>query len=158
MHAVCGYPVKSTWINSIKAGNYVVWPMLTECNVARYFPNTNETPKGHLNQSRNNARSTKPKSTLLKVPKTETIQGHKSCDVYTSVYEVRNTVFSDQTRQFPTHPQQGNKYIMVMVEIGRNAILVKPINNFKYEELMQAYRTIILRLKRAGIIPKKHII
>ena len=61
MHAVCGYPVKSTWIKAIKAGNYVGWPMLTERNVKKYYPETNETPKGHLNQARKNVRSTKPK-------------------------------------------------------------------------------------------------
>jgi hypothetical protein len=35
MHAVCEYPVKSTWLKAIKAGNYVSWMMLTECNVQR---------------------------------------------------------------------------------------------------------------------------
>ena len=52
MHAVCGYPVKSTWIKAIKAGSYVICPMLTERNVSRYYPETNKTPKGHMNQSR----------------------------------------------------------------------------------------------------------
>ena len=52
MYAVYGYPVNSTWIKSIKAGNYVEFPMLTKHNVARYYPETNKTPKGHLNQSR----------------------------------------------------------------------------------------------------------
>ena len=33
MHAVCGYPVKSTWLKAIKAGNFVGWPLLTEQNV-----------------------------------------------------------------------------------------------------------------------------
>ena len=27
-HTVCGYPVKSTWIKAIKAGNFTGWPML----------------------------------------------------------------------------------------------------------------------------------
>jgi len=36
MHAICGYPVKSTWLKAIKAGNYVGWPMLNECNVQKY--------------------------------------------------------------------------------------------------------------------------
>ena len=129
MHALCGYPVNSTWIKTIKAGSYVVWPMLTENNVARYYPDTNETPKRHLNQSRKNVRSTKPKRTALEVPKTATLQGHKARDVYTSMYEVRKNFFSEQTWQFPTYLQQGNKYIMVMVEIDRNAIQVKSINN-----------------------------
>jgi hypothetical protein len=42
MHAVCGYPVKLTWLKAIKAGNYIGWPMLTERNVQKYYP---ETPK-----------------------------------------------------------------------------------------------------------------
>ena len=52
MHAVCGYPVKSTLIKDIKAGNYAGWLMITDSNVDRYYPETNDTPKGHLNQSR----------------------------------------------------------------------------------------------------------
>eukprot|EP00804_Cyclotella_cryptica_P028235 CCRYP_014585-RA/>CCRYP_014585-RA protein AED:0.40 eAED:0.48 QI:0/0/0/1/1/1/2/0/278 len=38
MHAVCGYPVKSTWLKAIKAGNFVGWPLLTEANVKKYYP------------------------------------------------------------------------------------------------------------------------
>ena len=62
MHAVCGYPVKSTWIKAIKAGNFVGWPLLTEKNVAKYYPDTDETPKGHLNQTRK--MSAPPNTTL----------------------------------------------------------------------------------------------
>jgi hypothetical protein len=35
-------------------------PLLTEQNVKKYYPETTETPKGHLNQSWKNLRSTKP--------------------------------------------------------------------------------------------------
>ena len=50
MHAVCGYPVKSTWLKAIKAGIFVEWPLLTAKNVSNYYyPETNGTPKGHLN-------------------------------------------------------------------------------------------------------------
>jgi hypothetical protein len=38
MHAVCRYPVKLTWLKAIKAGNYIGWPMLAECNVNKYYP------------------------------------------------------------------------------------------------------------------------
>ena len=119
---------------------------------------TNETPKGYLNQSRKNFSSAKPKRTPLEVPNTATLQGRNVHDVYTRVYEVRNTVFSEQTGQFPTRLQRGNKYIMVMVDINRNAILVEPIKSRKDVDLTQAYQTIILRLRRAVIIPRKHIL
>ena len=64
MHTVCGYPVKSTWIKAIKAGNFTGLPMLNKRNVAKYYPETTETPKGHLNQTRKNVRSNKPKKSL----------------------------------------------------------------------------------------------
>ena len=44
---------------------------------------------------------------------------------------------------------------MVMVEIDSNAILVEPIKNRKDEELMQAYIAMMLRLRQAGMIPRK---
>ena len=33
MHAVCGYPAKSTWIKAIRANNFAGWPLLTVKNV-----------------------------------------------------------------------------------------------------------------------------
>ena len=79
-------------------------------------------------------------------------------DVYTKVCDVRNTVFSDQTDQFPTRSKRGNNYIMVMVEIESNAILVEPIKNRTDAELTRAYHAMMLRLKQAGILPQKHIL
>ena len=61
MHAVCGYPVRSTWLKAIKAGNYLGWPMLTECSAQKYYPEAIKTAKGHLHQTRKNVRSTKEK-------------------------------------------------------------------------------------------------
>jgi hypothetical protein len=63
MHAVCGYPVKATWLKAIAAGNFIGWPLLTVQNVKKYYPETTETPKGHLNQTRKNVRSTKEMET-----------------------------------------------------------------------------------------------
>ena len=60
MHAVCGYPVKSTWLKAIRNNHYVGWPMLTVRNVEKHFPETVETPRGHLNKIPGGIRSTKP--------------------------------------------------------------------------------------------------
>ncbi len=57
---------------------------------------------------------------------------------------VRKTMFSNQTGQFPTRSQQGNKYIMVMVEIDSNAILVQPMKSRKDEEMIRAYNALLL--------------
>jgi hypothetical protein len=83
MHAICGYPVKLTWLKAIKAGNYVGWLMLNKRNVQKYYPKTNETPKGHLNQTRKNVQSTKEKSAPLETCNTSQLHGKKVQDVYT---------------------------------------------------------------------------
>ncbi len=70
----------------------------------------------------------------------------------------RETMFSNQTGQFPTQSLQGTKYIMVMVEINSNAILMEPMKNRKDAKMIQAYSALLLWLKRAGIVPKKHIL
>ena len=41
---------------------------------------------------------------------------------------------------------------MVMVKIDSNAILVEPLKSRKDPELARAYRAMMLRLKRAGIV------
>eukprot|EP00956_Cyclotella_meneghiniana_P024798 scaffold50421_cov81-Cyclotella_meneghiniana.AAC.3 len=158
MHAVCGYPVKSTWIKAIKAGNFVGWPLLNEKNVNKYYPETTETDKGHMNQTRKNVRSTKPKATPLETSNTTSLRGKKMQDVYFKTYDPRETIFSDQTGKFPTQSQRNNKYIMVMVEIDSNAILVEPMTSKKDKEMIRAYDSLILRLKRAGSVPKKHVL
>jgi hypothetical protein len=158
MHAVCVYPVKLTWLKAIKASNYVGWPMLNEHNVEKYYPESIETPKGHLNQTRKNVQSTKEKSAPLETCNTSQLCGKKVQDVYTKTYRVCKTMFSNQTGQFPTRSQQGNKYIMVMVEIDSNAILIEPMKSRKDEEMIRAYNALLLRLKQAGIVPKKHVL
>jgi hypothetical protein len=157
MHTVCGYPVKLTWLKAIKVENYVSRSMLTECNVQKYYPNTIKTAKGHLNQTRKNERSTKVKATPLETCNTSHLHGKKVRNVYTQMYMVRKTMFSE-TGQFPIQSHCGNKYIMVMVEINSNAILVEPIMNHKNAKMIGAYNALLLQLKWAGIVPKKYVL
>jgi len=67
-------------------------------------------------------------------------------------------MFSDQTGQFPTQSQGGNKYIMVMVEIDSNRILVKPMKSHKDAEMIREYDALLQQLKRVGIVQQKHVL
>ena len=60
LHAAAGFPVKSTWLAAIKAGNYASWPGLTFTNASKYCPHSVETLMGHTKQTRSGVRSTKP--------------------------------------------------------------------------------------------------
>ncbi len=157
MHAVCGYPVKSMWMRATRAGNYVGWPMLTEQNVSKYYPELDKTLKGHMNQARKNVRSTKVKRAPLELAEYPKMRGKKVQDIYISTYKVRKTTFSDQTGQFATRSKSGNKYIMIMVKIDSSAILVEPMKSRKDAEMIRAYNALLLHLQQAGIVPKKHV-
>jgi len=88
MHAVCEYSVKSTWLQAIKAGDYVGWPMLTEQNVSKYYPKTNEILNGHMNQTQKNVRSTKVKQFPFEIAKYPEMRGKKVQEIYISTYDV----------------------------------------------------------------------
>ena len=167
------------WLKAIKAENFTGWSIINKKTVAKYYPETKETPKGYFNQTKKmfvvdqeqgsreehgesratgttitavdaishvkaqkrGARGTSVSDANLvfEEPNVSQLKGKKIRDVYTRVYDVRNTVFSDQTGQFPTRSQRGNKYIMVMVKIDSNAILFEPLKSRKDPELTRSY-------------------
>ena len=61
-HACLGFPVKQTWLDAAKAGNFDSFDGLTYSNIARYCPDADETILGHLAQQRQNVRSTRPRA------------------------------------------------------------------------------------------------
>ena len=110
-----------------------------------------------MNQSQKNVRSTKAKS-LETAHNNKLLRGQKKRNVYTNVYDVRETIFSDQTGQFPTRSQSVKKYIMIMVDIYNSGILVDPISSRKDSEMIRAYKNLMQRLKQTNIQPHKHVL
>jgi hypothetical protein len=47
-HALAGFPVKETFLNAVRAGNYATWPGLTIAAFHKYFPDLDEMQKGHI--------------------------------------------------------------------------------------------------------------
>jgi hypothetical protein len=158
MHAVCGYPVKSTWLKAVKDGNFIGWPLLTAANIQKYYPKSTKTPKGHLSQTRKNVRSTKVKAVPLKESNSRHLHGRKVHDVFIHVYDVHDTTFTDQTDKFPHQSLSDNYYLMVMADIDCSAILIEPIKNRCDAELTCAYSALMDRLHKAGIAPRKHVL
>lgn len=114
-------------------------------NIAKYYPNeTDETPKGHMNQTHKNVRSTQTKAVPLEIFNSASkLHGKKEQDVFVKTYNVWETIFSDQTGKYPVQSKRGNKYIMVMVEIDFNAILVEPMKSRNDGEMICAYDVLV---------------
>jgi hypothetical protein len=59
LHGVASFPTKAFWLKAIRKGNYLSWPIIKVKNVAKYFPKSKETQKGHIHGERQGVRSTK---------------------------------------------------------------------------------------------------
>jgi hypothetical protein len=139
LHAACFSPVKSTWITAIKNGHFTSWPGLTEHAVEKHLPKSTSTTKGHLNQQRQNARTTKVKDPKVIMPEPDLDQGIKTQYVYAATIDA-GQIYTDQTGRFPVVSSKGNNYIMILYDYDSNAILAQPIKNRTAPELLRAFK------------------
>ena len=161
-HASLGFPTKDTLIKAINAGFLKTWPLLTQHNVAKHFPDSHETTMGHTNQQRQGVRSTKPKpnivaATAAAVTATNTQQTPTHA-ITATVYQFTHTIYSDQTGRLPCRTRNGHQYIMVVLHDDSNYAFVEPMKNKTDEEMQRAYTVIIKRIKHAKLTVTKHIL
>jgi hypothetical protein len=81
---------------------------LNEQNVEKHLSKSTSTAKGHLNQQRQNARTTKIKDAELLDPETDLDHGIKTQYVYAATIDA-GQMYTDQTGRFPVVSSKGNK-------------------------------------------------
>ncbi|KAL7502958.1 hypothetical protein ACHAXN_003379 [Cyclotella atomus] len=69
-------------------------------------------------------------------------------DVFMKSYDVRETIFSDQTGKYPTTSQRSNN----------NAVIVEPPKSRNDSKMIRAYDSIVQRLITAGMQLRKHVL
>jgi hypothetical protein len=163
LHAAAGSPVPSTWIAAIQKGHYATWPGLTDDLVRKHLPKSVATVKGHLDQQRQNVRSTKPKppkpandtskpslAPNASHPQSDNTDYHPTSDVpnqrthniYAASIDIRGEIATDLTGRFLTTSYQGHKYILIEYDYESNAILVEPMKNRSAQEHLRAYNAL----------------
>jgi hypothetical protein len=153
LHAACFSPVKSTWIKAIKNGNFSSWPGLNEQNVDKYLSKSTSTAKGHLNQQRQNARTTKIKDAETIDAEPDPDHGFKTQYVYAATIDA-GQIYTDQTGRFPVVSSKRNKYIMVLYDYDSNSILAKPSKDRTAPKLLKAFQFMEQELVAKGLTPK----
>jgi hypothetical protein len=159
-----GFPMKPTWLAEIKNKQFASWLGLTVKAVAKHYPESEETMKGHgwIRQSRlRSTKITEPTSKLMAETHINNNQAHpspKKYDVFIKVFsaeeEENGTTFANQTGQFPKKSSKGKQYIMMLVHPDSNGILQEPMKKLQSGKMIQAYQCLIDQLKSAGITPK----
>ena len=131
-HAPDGFPVKSTCLHNIKAGNYTSCTGLTAANATKYCPKSIETKKGHMTQTRQGLRSTKPKYSkpTPTPPLEEPLPPVASNKVHICVENIKK-LYTENMGHLPIRSCSSNQYIMLTHHCNINTILFKPFKSKK---------------------------
>jgi hypothetical protein len=151
LHACCFSPVTDTWLKSIQNGHFASWPSVTVENVRKYLGKSDATTKGHLNQSRQNIRSTQQPEVITE-PDADIVQEDKCHYLYAITLET-NQIYLYLTGRFPTTSLSGNKYMLIMYDYDSNIILSAPMKNRGDKEMVRAFDLLIQSLILHGLKP-----
>jgi hypothetical protein len=108
LHKAMSSCTKSTLIHAVKNGHFATWPGLTEEAINKHLKLTPSTVMGHMNQERQNIRSTKEKVLETEDEDITPIgSGEKTHLVFAVVLD-QGEIYNDLTGNFPTRSIKGN--------------------------------------------------
>ena len=167
-HAALFSPVLSTLESAVLNGYLVNFPGLTLATLRKHPPHSIATIKGHLDQTRQNVRSTRVPSPIIEpelasIPTTNVLGDadfHPECLAtpthmcFASIIAPTGQIYTDQTGKFILPSSTGNNYIMILYDYDSNYIFVQPFHNRTASCLLAAYKALHQRLCKAGLRPK----
>jgi hypothetical protein len=139
-------------LQSVKDGYLITWPGLTEDSINKHLKLTPATAMGHMNQQRQNKRSTSKASTE-KQQQPDTDLGTKTHFVYAVVVD-QGQLYTDLTGKFPARSSKGNSNVMLCYIYDCNYIKVFPMKSRSASEWVKAYDSIHQELSVNGFKPK----
>ena len=136
MHAAFFSPALSTLEKALQKGYIPNIPGFTAATLKKHPPQSAAMIKGHLDQTRQNVRSTKLTNNIQEDSDDEfypiqlTLPGDEEANYcYATVFSQSGKMYSDQTGNFFQASSKGNLLIMVLYDYDSNAILAEPIKN-----------------------------
>jgi hypothetical protein len=145
-------PTKSALLQAVKDGHLITWPGLTENAINKHLKLTPATAMGHMNQRRQNIRSTS-RAPVGQQPTPDTDLGTKTHLVYAVVID-QGQLYTDLTGKFPVRCSKGNSYVMVCYIYDCNYAKVIPMKSRSASEWVKAYYTVHQELTVKGFKPK----
>jgi hypothetical protein len=152
LHKALFSPTKSALLQAVKNGHLVTWPGLTEEAIHKHLKLTPATAMGHMNQRRQNIRSTS-KTPVEDVPTTDTSLGTKTHLVYAVLVD-QEQLYTDLMGKFLVRSNKGNSYVMVCYVYDCNYVKFVPMKSRSASEWVKAYDHIHQELTAKGFKPK----
>lgn len=151
-HAALFSPALSTLEHALTKGFLINFPGMTLAQVRKHPPRSIPMTKGHLDQTRQNQRSTKTTAHDETPCDDEEINpkllnaGEKTHQCFAAFFEPKGQIYTDQTGRFIAPSSQGNNYLMVLYDYDSNAIIIAPMKNQQANSIVAAYKTLHARL------------
>lgn len=164
MHAAFISPALSTLEKAFNKGYIPHIPGFTATMLKKHPPQSAAMIKGHLDQTRQNIRSTKTKTTNHEevddwYPLQLTSPNDEQANYcYATIFSESGKMYSDQTEKFFQASSKGNLLIMILYDYDSNAILAEPLKNRKAETILAAYEKMHRFLKSKGMKPKIQVL
>ena len=117
LNSDAGFPVRSNWLASIKAGNYSSCPGLTYQNAIKYCPTSTKTTRGHMNQTWQGLHATTRPCTTLNmdpappIPLTD-LSVSPANELHVSAEPI-SKLYIDNSGRFPVRSRRRNQCIMI---------------------------------------------
>jgi hypothetical protein len=139
-------------LQAVKDGHLVTWPGLTKDAINKHLKLTPATAMGHMNQRRQNIRSTSNAPAEKQQPPDKDL-GAKTHLVYAVVVD-QGQIYTDLTGKFPVRSSKGNSYVMVCYIYDCNYVKVIPMKSRSASEWVKAYDSVHQELTVKGFKPK----
>jgi hypothetical protein len=137
-HPCLFLPVVSTLTNAINKGYLKGFPGLTAQSVCCHIQINKATEKGHMNQTCQGQRSTRPNPTNTSNTNNSFINNDALPNhinesqtnlVFMVIHNITRLVFSNQTGRFPITSNRGHAYLVIFYIYDANFIMSVPIKN-----------------------------
>jgi hypothetical protein len=122
-------PTKYALLQAVKNGHLITWPCLTEQAINKHLIVTPAAAMGHVNQFRQNIRSTSKDSITSDMEDeavTPTGLGSKTHLVYAVVVD-QGQLYTDLTGNFRVRSSKGNWYVMICYSYDCHYVKVVPM-------------------------------
>jgi hypothetical protein len=156
LHKAIFSPTKSALLQAVNNGHLVTWPGLTEKAINKHLKLTPATTMGHMNQRRQNIRSTSKTPITCDIEDVTAIPatlGTKTHLVYAIVVD-QGQLYTYLTGKIPVRSRKGNWYVMVCYVFDCNYVKVVRMKSRSASEWAKAYDHIHQELTSKGFKPK----
>jgi hypothetical protein len=127
LHKALFSPTKSALLQAVKDEHLITWPGLTEEAIHKHLKLTPATAMGHMNQRRQNIRSTS-KTPIADAPTADTYLGTKT-HLVCAVLVDQGQLYTYLTGKVLVRSRKGNSYVMVCYVYDCNCVKVVPMKS-----------------------------